>query len=114
MEAECHYRIQRLLPDCRELPPAVPDRNPLYKVFGRHMVFFNCVKKVDEKACAAAQMNKYLEVMYGEDEGETDWTKFGLPKNKYEQAALVTLVMYESASPEENFIGDFFNGKSEF
>jgi len=104
--------------DCYQIAENFPqqtlDRNPLYKVFGRHMVFFSCTKKVEEKACAAAQMAKYLEVMYGEDTGEIDWTQFGLPKNKYEQAALVTVVMHESASPEEKFIGDFFNGKSEF
>jgi len=104
--------------DCHQIAENFPqqslDRNPLYKVFGRHMVFFSCAKKVEEKACAAAQMAKYLEVMYGTDMDQMDWTRFGLPKNKYEQAALMTLVMYESASPEENFINDFFSGKSDF
>merc|ERR1712154_90100 len=104
--------------DCYQIAQNFPqqslDRNPLYKMFGRHMVFFSCAKKMEEKACAAAQMDKYLKVIYGTDPSEMDWTRFGLPQNKYKQAALRTLVMYESASPEENFVGDFFFGKSDF
>merc|ERR1719494_647359 len=83
-------------------------------VFGRHHVFFQCAKSVEEKGCAAAEMYRWLEAAYGKDDGSFDYTKFDLPKNKYERAALVTLVMYESASPAENMVGDFFYGKSNF
>merc|ERR1712168_1144709 len=85
-----------------------------WKGFGRHHVFFQCAKSVEEKGCAAAEMYRWLEAAYGKDDGSFDYTKFDLPKNKYERAALVALVMYESASPAENMIGDFFYGKSNF
>jgi len=104
--------------DCHQIASNFPqeslDRNPLSKVFGRHMVFFHCAKKVESRCCGMAQMNKWLEVMFGDEGTAEDYTRFGLPANKYERAALVTHVMYESASPEEEFIGDFFYGKSEF
>jgi len=104
--------------DCHDIAQNWPqenlDRNPFTKVFGRHHVFFQCAKKVEEKGCAAAEMYRWLEAAYGKDDGSVDYTRFDLPKNKYERAALVTLVMYESATPAENMIGDFFYGKSNF
>merc|ERR1712123_70969 len=104
--------------DCHDIAQNWPqenlDRNPFTKVFGRHHVFFQCAKKVEEKGCAAAEMYRWLEAAYGKDDGSFDYTRFDLPKNKYERAALVTLVMYESATPAENMIGDFFYGKSNF
>merc|ERR1712045_1058588 len=39
--------------------------NPLTKVFGRHMVFFKCAKKVEHKCCAMACANDMLETLYG-------------------------------------------------
>jgi len=89
------------------------DRNPLSKIFGRHMVFFKCAKKAQDKACAAAQTNAWMELAYGVDDGSIDWTQYGLPANKYERSALATLVMYDTASDEEKFIGDFFSSKGE-
>merc|ERR1719308_308141 len=104
--------------DCYDITQNWPqenlDRNPFTKVFGRHYVFFQCAKSVEEKGCAAAEMYRWLEAAYGKDDGSFDWTKFNMPKNKYERAALVTLVMYEQATPQENMIGDFFYGKSDF
>merc|ERR1712045_120722 len=47
-----HYK------DCydiaRSFPQSALNRNPLTKVFGRHMVFFKCAKKVEHKCCAMA------------------------------------------------------------
>jgi len=104
--------------DCYDIAQNWPqenlDRNPFTKVFGRHHVFFQCAKSVEEKGCAAAEMYRWLEAAYGKDDGSFDYTKYDMPKNKYERAALVTLVMYEQATPQENMIGDFFYGKSDF
>merc|ERR1712042_328959 len=90
------------------------ERNPFMKVFGRHHVFFQCAKKVEEKGCAAAEMLSWLEAAYGKDHGDMDYSAFKLPKNKYERAALVTLVMYESETPAQQMISEFFYGKSDF
>jgi len=104
--------------DCYDIAQNWPqenlDRNALSKFFGRHAVFFQCAKSVEEKGCAAAEMYRWLEAAYGKDDGSFDYTKYDMPKNKYERAALVTLVMYEQATPQENMIGDFFYGKSDF
>jgi len=102
--------------DCYQIAQTFPEealkKNPLSKVFGRHMLFFKCAKKVQNKCCAEAQLHNWLELWYGKDDGSIDWTQFGLPKDKYERSAISTLVKYESVSEEEEFIGDFFNGKS--
>jgi len=102
--------------DCYQIAQSFPEealeKNPLSKVFGRHMLFFKCARKIQDKCCAEAQLHNWLELWYGKDDGSIDWTQFGLPKDKYERAAISTIVEYESASEEEKFIGDFFNGKS--
>merc|ERR1739838_3358 len=80
---ETHYK------DCydiaRSFPQSALNRNPLTKVFGRHMVFFKCGKN-----------DNY------------DWTQHGMPANKYERAAWTMKVMYGTASPEEGAIHEFF------
>jgi len=98
----------------QEWPEEHLERNPFMKVFGRHHVFFQCAKKVEEKGCAAAEMLSWLEAAYGKDGGDMDYSAFKLPKNKYERAALVTLVMYESETPAQQMISEFFYGKSNF
>merc|ERR1712013_250494 len=42
-------------------PQAPLNRNPLSKIFGRHMLFFKCADKAERKMCAKAQMLKWLE-----------------------------------------------------
>merc|ERR1712212_1377792 len=42
-------------------PQAPLNRNPLSKVFGRHMIFFKCAHKNEVKNCAKAEMLKWLE-----------------------------------------------------
>merc|ERR1711878_196271 len=49
----------------RSFPQSALNRNPLTKVFGRHMVFFKCAKKVEHKCCAMACANDMLETLYG-------------------------------------------------
>merc|ERR1712045_951588 len=75
------------------------NRNPLTKVFGHHMVFFKCAKKVEHKCCAMACANDNY-----------DWTQHNMPQNKYKRAALTLKIMYGTASDEEMAINDFFFG----
>merc|ERR1712214_247742 len=104
---ETHYK------DCydiaRSFPQSALNRNPLTKVFGRHMVFFKCAKKVEHKCCAMACANDMLETLYGTNDNY-DWTQHNMPQNKYKRAALTLKIMYGTASDEEMAINDFFFG----
>jgi len=97
--------------DCYSIAQTFPqetlDKNPVSKVFGRHMIFFKCAAKVEKKCCYEAQMYDWIKTLYGEDP-TFNWAQYGLPSNKYELAALTVKVMTETASNEEEFVGDFF------
>jgi len=101
--------------DCYSIAQTFPkealEKNPVTKVFGRHMIFFKCAAKVEKKCCYEAQMNDWIKTMYGEDPS-FNYAEFGLPMNKYERAALTIKVMTETASDEEEFVGDFFYADS--
>jgi len=90
-------------------PQAPLNRNPLSKIFGRHMLFFKCADKAERKMCAKAQMLKWLETIYGTDPS-MDPSEHGLPKDKYDAAALSIMVLNNAATPEEEFVGEFFWG----
>jgi hypothetical protein len=102
---ETHYK------DCydiaRSFPQSALNRNPLTKVFGRHMVFFKCAKKAEAKCCGMACANDMLETLYGKNDNY-DWTQHGMPQNKYERAAWTMKIMYGTASHEEAAIHEFF------
>merc|ERR1712106_1302007 len=57
--------------DCYSIAQSWPqetlNKNPITKVFGRHMVFFKCAKKVEAKCCMEAQADEWLSALYGED-----------------------------------------------
>jgi len=91
----------------RSFPQSALNRNPLTKVFGRHMVFFKCTKKAETKACGMACANDMLSTLYGTND-EFNWSQYGLPQNKYERAAKTMMVMYGSATKEEGFVHEFF------
>jgi len=99
--------------DCYSIAKAWPqetlDKNPITKVFGRHMIFFKCAKKVEKKCCMEAQANDWLTTIYGQDLS-FNYAQHGLPSNKYERAAVAVKVLHEAASDEEEFVGDFFYG----
>jgi len=99
--------------DCYKISQNWPqqslDRNPLYKFFGKNMVFLKCAKKHESKCCLQTQLKQWYEKLYGKDPNE-DLTQYGLPENKYEAAAISTVVEYHAASPEEKFVGEFFWG----
>merc|ERR1712051_484435 len=50
--------------DCYQVASNWPqqslDRNPITKVFGRHMIFFKCAMKQEKKMCGMAQMYSWL------------------------------------------------------
>jgi len=102
--------------DCYSIAQTFPqealDKNPVSKVFGRHMIFFKCAAKVEKKCCYEAQMYDWIKTLYGEDP-TFNWAQFGLPNDKYELAAMTVKVMTATASDEEKFVGDFFYGSSE-
>jgi len=99
--------------DCYKIsqnwPQAPLNRNPLTKIFGRNMIFFKCADKNERKMCAKAQMLQWLETIYGSDPSE-DPSEYGLPKDKYDAAAVSVMVLNNAATPEEEFVSDFFWG----
>jgi len=82
---------------------------PISRMFGRQMVFFKCAKKMENKLCAMGQMKEWQERYYGQN-AEQDLTDFGLPEDRYEAAYIASAVHYESATPEEKVIKEFFMG----
>merc|ERR1712002_689056 len=90
-------------------PQAPLNRNPLSKIFGRHMIFFKCAHKNEVRNCAKAEMLAWLETVYGTDP-EYDPAEHGLPKDKYDAAAVSIMVLNNAAPPEEEFVGEFFWG----
>merc|ERR1712062_487702 len=97
--------------DCYQVASNWPqqslDRNPITKVFGRHMIFFKCAMKQEKKMCGMAQMYSWLKTLY-RDSDDFNWSQFGLPQDKYDRAALTIMVQTQAASKEERFINDFF------
>merc|ERR1712088_117282 len=97
--------------DCYDIAKSFPqsalNKTPIMKVFGRHMVFFKCTKKVEAHSCGMACANHMLETMYGPSDN-FDWNQYGMSNNKYERAAMSMKVMYSTASPEEAFVHNFF------
>jgi len=101
--------------DCHDLAMAWPqkslNRNELTKKHGRHMIFFKCTNKIEILNCAKFCVHEALELWYGKHDESIDWTQHGLPRDKYDAAAMSMMVMHEAATPEENFVHDFFWGK---
>merc|ERR1712032_1790724 len=97
--------------DCYQIASNWPqqslDRNPITKVFGRHMIFFKCAMKQDKKMCGMAQMYSWLTTLYVNTD-DFNWSQFGLPQDKYDRAALTIMVQTKAASKEEKFVNDFF------
>merc|ERR1711994_1099242 len=85
--------------DCYQVASNWPqqslDRNPITKVFGRHMIFFKCAMKQEKKMCGMAQMYSWLKTLYG-DSDDFNWSQFGLPQDKYDRAALTIMVQTQA------------------
>merc|ERR1712212_924642 len=97
--------------DCYQVASNWPqqslDRNPITKVFGRHIIFFKCAMKQEKKMCGMAQMYSWLTTLYGNSD-DFNWSQFGLPQDKYDRAALTIMVQTEASSKEDKFVNDFF------
>jgi len=103
--------------DCFSIAQTWPqeslDRNPISKVFGRHMIFFKCALKVESECCYQAQMYENIQALYG-DPANFDWSQYGIPNNKYKRATLFHKIGYETATDEENFVYDvMFSGEGD-
>jgi len=70
------------------------------------MIYF---QKNEKKMCAQGVMLNWLETIYGSDTEQMP-ADFGLPEDKYDAAAVSVMVLNNAASPEEEFVGDFFWG----
>merc|ERR1711981_940049 len=105
--------------DCHDIAESWPqealDRNPLTKKYGRNMIFFRCARKSENLNCGKWQILKGLEVWYGQatEEDRQRMTAIGLPANKYDAAVVSMMVLYDAATPEEEFVNDFFWGKGD-
>jgi len=93
----------------RSFPQSALNKNPIMKVFGRHMVFFKCTRKVEAHCCGMACANHMIETLYGDNDNGFDWSQHGIPNNKYERAAMYMKVKYSTATPEEEFVHNFFH-----
>jgi len=94
-------------------PQTSLNRNPLTRMFGRHMIFFKCADKVERKLCAEAQMLENLEKFYGKgsDEETAEYLNtLGLPEDKYDAAAISVAVMHHAATDEQRFVDKFMWG----
>jgi len=114
-DPEWRQKMIQCYNDCHDIAQAWPqkslDRNKMTKKWGRQMVFFKCAKKMEKVNCAKHQILKALELWYGENNMDMDMSQYGLPKDKYDAAALSLMVMHESATDEEEFVHDFFWSK---
>ena len=97
----------------RNWPQVSLDRNPMKKEHGRHMIFFECAKKVEDMMCTKYEIYKWLEILYGKWDSSQN-AELGLPDDKYDAAAMSMMATRDSASDEEMFIDDFFWQKSKF
>jgi len=103
--------------DCYKLsrnwPQSSLNRNPITRLFGRHMIFFRCADRLERKLCSEAQLFRGLEKLYGKMEPEElaeRLDKLGLPEDKYDAAAITVVVMHHAASEEEKFVDRFMWG----
>ena len=108
-------KLSNSLSDCydisRNWPQQALDRHPLTQKYGRHMVFFECAKKMKVKVCAQFEIKQWMELMYGSIEENA--MRFGLPGDVYDAATMGLMVKYSGASEEMRFVDDFFWGKVE-
>jgi len=95
--------------DCHQIASNWPqkslDRNPVTKVFGRHMIFFRCALKNEKKNCAKAQQYQWLTLLYGNSD---NLVQYGLPSDKYDRAWYSTMVLTESETNEQKRVSEFF------
>jgi len=94
----------------RSFPQKALDRHPMHKEHGRHMIFFECMKKMETKMCSKFQIHQYLETMYGPMDQLPQM--LNLSVDKYDATAIALKTLYNAASDEMKFVDDFFWGPS--
>jgi len=90
--------------------------SPLFEMLGRQMDFFKCAKKVETTNCERAIYNDMLIMLYGEMSfGDIEMSaakgkECGLPMEKYERVAVSVKTKQNAATPQEEFVSNFFWG----
>ena len=94
----------------RSWPQKALDRHPMHKEHGRHMIFFECAKKMEAKMCTKFQVHQWLEAMYGPL--DTLPQMLNMAVDEYDAAAVAMKTLHYAASDEMKFVDDFFWGPS--
>merc|ERR1712154_756897 len=105
-----NYNIEGSAVSDQNWPQSSLNRNPITRLFGRHMIFFRCADRTERKLCSEAQLFRGLEKLYGSLDSEEladRLDRLGLPDDKYDAAAITVAVMHHAASEEEKFIDRF-------
>jgi len=114
-DPELMMKFKNAFSDCKAIADSWPqsslNKNPITKAWGRNMIFFKCAHKAEKALCAMGQMYQWLEKFYGAHSEDENLEDYGLPKDKYDAAAISIMVMDASASPEETAVSDFFWGR---
>merc|ERR1711879_1124919 len=117
-DPEWRRKFSEVSRDCYKLaqnwPQSSLNKNPITRLFGRHMIFFRCADRTERKLCSEAQLFHGLEKLYGSldsDELADRLDRLGLPEDKYDAAAITVAVMHHAASEEEKFVDRFMWAK---
>jgi len=97
----------------RSWPQQALDRHPMMKKHGRHVIFFECAKKMEIKMCTKLEIAQWMEILYGKHDSSKS-AEYGLPSDKYDAAVMKVKVMEEAATDEMKFVDDFFWQKGKF
>lgn len=97
----------------RSWPQQALDRHPVMKEHGRHMIFFECSKKIQTQMCSKFQIAQWMDVLYGKHDSASN-AEYGLPTDRYDAALMAVKVQAEAATDEMKFVDDFFWQKSKF
>merc|ERR1712179_742211 len=59
----------------RSWPQQALDRHPVMKEHGRHMIFFECSKKIQTQMCSKFQIAQWMDVLYGKHDSASSAEK---------------------------------------
>jgi len=114
-DPELKMKFMNAFSDCKAIADSWPqsslNKNPITKAWGRNMIFFKCAHKAEKAICAIYSMYQWMEKFYGAHSEDENLEDYGLPKDKYDAAAISIMVMDAAASPEEKAVSDFFWGR---
>merc|ERR1712154_434306 len=65
-----NYNIEGSAVSDQNWPQSSLNRNPITRLFGRHMIFFRCADRTERKLCSEAQLFRGLEKLYGSLDSE--------------------------------------------